>query len=103
MKLKFKEIQPYRCWYEYLQYTLNDSELSKKVNKTYYKDWHLNQVKTKTFNQWIKTHEHLFMNEQQQEIKLFKGQRTPNTVAVEIPINYTVQRIQNEIGKAVIG
>ncbi len=42
-----KEIQPYRCWYEYLQHSLNDSELSKKVNKTYYKDWHLNQVKTK--------------------------------------------------------
>ena len=98
-----KEIQPYRCWYEYLQNVLNDSELSKKVNKTYYKDWHLNQVKTKTFNQWIKTHEHLFVNEEVQSIKLFKGQRRPNTVAVEIPINYTVQRIQNEIGKTVKG
>jgi hypothetical protein len=82
---------------------LGDKTLSKKVNQNYYKDWHLNQVKTKTFNQWIKTHEHLFMNEQQQEIKLFKGQRTPNTVAVEIPINFNVQRIQKEIGKAVKG
>ena len=103
MKLDMKEIQPYRCWYEYLQNVLNDSELSKKVNKTYYKDWHLNQVKTKTFNQWIKTHENLFVNEEVQSIKLFKGQRRPNTVAVEIPINYTVQRIQNEIGKTVKG
>ena len=98
-----KEIQPYRCWYEYLQYTLNDSERSKKVNKTYYKDWHLNQVKTKSFNQWIKTHEHLFVNKEVQSIKLFENKRTPNTVAVEIPINYTVQRIQNEIGKIVKG
>ena len=98
-----KEIQPYRCWYEYLQHSLNDSELSKKVNKTYYKDWHLNQVKTKSFNQWIKTHEHLFVNKEVQSIKLFENKRTPNTVAVEIPINYTVQRIQNEIGKIVKG
>ena len=103
MKLTFKEIQPYRCWYQYLQNVLNDSELSKKVNKTYYKDWHLNQVKTKTFNQWIKTHEHLFVNKEVQSIKLLGSKRTPNTVAVEIPINYTVQRIQNEIGKAVKG
>ena len=103
MKLDMKEIQPYRCWYEYLQHTLNDSELSKKVNKTYYKDWHLNQVKTKTFNQWIKTHEHLFINKEVQSIKLLENKRTPNTVAVEIPINYTVQRIQNEIGKTVKG
>ena len=103
MKLNMKEIQPYRCWYEYLQYTLNDSERSKKVNKTYYKDWHLNQVKTKTFNQWIKTHEHLFINKEVQSIKLLGNKRTPNTVAVEIPINYTVQRIQNEIGKIVKG
>jgi len=100
MKLNMKEIQPYRCWYEYLQNALNDSELSKKVNKTYYKDWHLNQVKTKTFNQWIKTHEHLFVNKEVQSIKLLGSKRTPNTVAVEIPINYTVQRIQNEIGKS---
>jgi hypothetical protein len=103
MKLNMKEIQPYRCWYEYLQHSLNDSELSKKVNKTYYKDWHLNQVKTKSFNQWIKTHEHLFVNKEVQSIKLFENKRTPNTVAVEIPINYTVQRIQNEIGKIVKG
>jgi hypothetical protein len=82
---------------------LGDKTLSKKVNQNYYKDWHLNQVKTKTFNQWINTHEHLFTNEQQQEIKLLKGQRTPNTVAVEIPINFNVQRIQKEIGKAVKG
>ena len=103
MKLNMKEIQPYRCWYEYLQYTLNDSERSKKVNKTYYKDWHLNQVKTKSFNQWINTHEKLFMNEAVQRIKLLGNKRTPNTVAVEIPINFNVQKIQKEIGKAVKG
>ena len=103
MKLTNYELQPYRIWYEYLQTALNDSTLSKKVNQSYYKEWHLNQVKTKKFNEWIKTHERLFMNEEIQRIKLLGNKRTPNTVAVEIPINFNVQRIQNEIGKAVKG
>ena len=103
MKLSFKELQPYRIWFEYLQTALSDPKLSKKVNQNYYKEWHLNQVKTKTFNQWIKTHEHLFTTESEQEIRLLGSKRTPNTVAVEIPINFNVQRIQREIGKAVKG
>ena len=104
MELTFKELQPYRLWYQYLQTALNDPELSRKVSQSYYKEWNLNQVKTKTFNQWIKTHEKLFMNEQgTQAIRLLGNKRTPNTVAVEIPINFNVQRIQNEIGKAVKG
>jgi hypothetical protein len=104
MELTFKELQPYRLWFQYLQTALNDPILSKKVSQSYYKEWHLNQVKTKTFNQWIKTHEKLFMNEQgTQAIRLLGNKRTPNTVAVEIPINFNVQRIQNEIGKAVKG
>ena len=103
MSLSFKELQPYRIWFEYLQTALSDPKLSKKVNQNYYKEWHLNQVKTKTFNQWIKTHEHLFTTESEQEIRLLGSKRTPNTVAVEIPINFNVQRIQREIGKAVKG
>jgi len=103
MELTFKELQPYRLWFQYLQTALNDPKLSKKVNQNYYKEWHLNQVKTKTFNQWIQTHERLFMNEEVQEIRLLGGKRTPNTVAVEIPINFNVQKIQKEIGKAVKG
>jgi hypothetical protein len=103
MELTFKELQPYRLWFQYLQTALNDPKLSKKVNQNYYKEWHLNQVKTKTFNQWIQTHERLFMNEEVQEIRLLGSKRTPNTVAVEIPINFNVQKIQKEIGKAVKG
>ena len=103
MELTFKELQPYRLWYQYLQTVLNDPILSKKVSQSYYKEWHLNQVKTKTFNQWINTHERLFMNEEVQKIRLLGNKRTPNTVAVEIPINFNVQRIQNEIGKTVKG
>ena len=103
MKLSNKEIQPYRIWYEYLQTALNNKSFSNKVNKNYYKDWHLNLVKKQKFNQWIKSHEHLFTQSDKSEIKLFEGKRTPNTILVEIPVSFNVQRIQKEIGKAVKG
>ena len=103
MKLSNKEIQPYRIWYEYLQTALNNKSFSNKVNKNYYKDWHLNLVKKQKFNQWIKSHEHLFTQSDNSEIKLFEGKRTPNTLLVEIPVSFNVQRIQKEIGKAVKG
>ena len=103
MKLSNKEIQPYRIWYEYLQTALNDKSFSNKVNKNFYKDWHLNLVKKQKFNQWIKSHEHLFTQSDSSEIKLFEGKRTPNTLLVEIPVSFNVQRIQREVGKAVKG
>ena len=103
MKLNNKEIQPYRIWYEYLQTALNDKSFSNKVNKNFYKDWHLNLVKKQKFNQWIKSHEHLFTQSDNSEIKLFEGKRTPNTILVEIPVSFNVQRIQRDIGKAVKG
>jgi len=103
MKLSNKEIQPYRIWYEYLQTALNNKSFSNKVNKNYYKDWHLNLVKKQKFNQWIKSHEHLFTQSDNSEIKLFEGKRTPNTILVEIPVSFNVQRIQRDIGKAVKG
>ena len=103
MKLSNKEIQPYRIWYEYLQTALNDKSFSNKVNKNFYKDWHLNLVKKQKFNQWIKSHEHLFTQSDNSEIKLFEGKRTPNTLLVEIPVSFNVQRIQREVGKAVKG
>ena len=103
MKLSNKEIQPYRIWYEYLQTALNDKSFSNKVNKHFYKDWHLNLVKKQKFNQWIKSHEHLFTQSDNSEIKLFEGKRTPNTLLVEIPVSFNVQRIQRDIGKAVKG
>ena len=99
MKLNQFTIQPYRIWYEYLQTALNDGDYSNKINKEYYKDWNLNLVKKLTFNQWYQTHKDLFSEEDTSQIKVYDGKKTPNTVLVEIPINYTVVRIRKEIGK----
>ena len=103
MKLSNKEIQPYRIWFEYLKVCLNDESLSKKVDRKFYKDWHLNEIKKSKFNRWIKTHHHLFTNQIESKIKLYEGKRTPNTILVEIPVDYTVQKIQRYIGQAVKG
>ena len=102
MELNNKELQPYRIWFEYLQTALNDKGLSKKIDRNYYKQWHLELIKEQTFNQWIKEHEKLFIDKPPQ-IKLYKGKRTPNTLLVEIPIALNVQEIIKEIGQAVKG
>ena len=99
MKLNQFTIQPYRIWYEYLNTALNDSNYSHKINKEYYKDWNLNLVKKLTFNQWYQTHKDLFTYEDTTKIKIYDGKKTPSTILVEIPINYTVVRIRKEIGK----
>jgi hypothetical protein len=103
MKLTQFTIQPYRIWYEYLKTALNDKDYSNKINQKYYKDWHLKLVKKLTFNKWYQTHKDLFTEEDATKIKVYDGKETPNTVLVEIPINYTVVRIRKEIGKALKG
>lgn len=103
MKFNQFTIQPYRIWYEYLKTALNDKDYSNKINQKYYKDWHLKLVKKLTFNQWYQTHKDIFTEEDTTKIKVYDGKKTPNTVLVEIPINYTVVRIRKEIGKALKG
>lgn len=100
-----KTIQPYRVWYEYLQTALNDKNYKQKINKIYYKDWNLNLVKKLKFNKWFITHQHLFKNKIEETIKLISkiDQIKPNSVLVEIPNHFTVQRIQREIGKTIKG
>ena len=94
--------QPYRLWFQYLQECLIDDEYSNKVNKDFYKSWHLNKVKTQKFDVWFKDHQHLF-DEYENEIRLYNGKRTPNTILVEIPTNFNVHKIQRTIGEVVKG
>jgi len=98
MRFNQRTIQPYRIWYQYLQEALNDKDFSNKINKEFYKDWNLTLVKKQTFNNWYTNHKHLFEVPDTQ-MKLYeKNKQTPNTLLVEIPINYTVVRIRKEIG-----
>lgn len=92
--------QPYRLWFDYLKTALaNDM----KVDEKYYKSWHLNSVRTQKFDQWFKNHQHLFQEyDSDMDIVSSKSNRSPDNVYVSIPKNYSVKRVQREIG-ALIG
>ena len=120
MKLSFGERQPFRIWYQYLQTCLNDEILSKKVDKKFYKDWNLKLISSQytlkkrkkvsgklekrfrkidyPFDKWIEKHEHLFVDLNTQ-MKISTGTKNLNSVLVEIPINYSITKVQREVGK----
>jgi predicted DNA-binding protein YlxM (UPF0122 family) len=98
--MKKKSKQPYRLWFQYLQTCLNYEQFRKKINTKFYKSWNLNNVKKQRFDEWFKSHSHLF-EEYESHIKLYSGKKTPNTILVEIPTNYNVHKIQTEIGSIV--
>ena len=102
MKLTFRQLQPYRIWFEYLCVCLKHKELKKKIDRNFYKSWNLSQLKSGKFDKWFKTHSHLF-EEKKREITLFNGKRTPNTLLVEIPTNLTVEEVMKDIGKTIKG
>ena len=98
MKLSFGERQPYRIWFDYLKTCLNDESLSKKVDRNFYKDWHLSSVKTQKFDTWYKTHEHLF-TDITTTMKISSGTKSSNSILLEIPVNYSITKVQREVGK----
>ena len=98
MKLSFGERQPYRIWFDYLKTCLNDESLSKKVDRKFYKDWHLTSVKTQKFDTWYKTHEHLFADTST-TMKISSGTKSSNSILLEIPVNYSITKVQREVGK----
>ena len=98
MKLSFGERQPYRIWFDYLKICLSDESLSQKVNRKFYKDWNLTSVKTQKFDTWYKTHEHLF-TDTSTTIKISSGTKSSNSILLEIPVNYSITKVQREVGK----
>ena len=98
MKLSFGERQPFRIWFDYLKTCLNDESLSEKVDRKFYKDWHLTSVKTQKFDTWYKTHEHLF-TDTSTTMKISSGTKSSNSILLEIPVNYSITKVQREAGK----
>jgi hypothetical protein len=120
MKLSFGERQPYRIWFDYLQTCLNDESLSKKVDRKFYKDWNLKLINSKytlkkrkkvsgklekgfrkvdyPFDKWIEKHEHLF-TDTSTTMKISSGTKSSNSILLEIPVNYSITKVQREVGK----
>ena len=97
MKLSFGERQPFRIWFDYLKTCLNN-ELDRKIDRKFYKDWHLTSVKTQKFDTWYKTHEHLF-TDTSTTMKISNGTKSSNSILLEVPLNYSITKVQREVGK----
>ena len=99
--MNFKEVQPYRVWYQYLQTCLNDKVLSKKIDREYYKNWNLNLIKTTKFDKWFKSHQHLFVSKDKARVV---SKKTNNeSILIEIPQFYSISKIQKELPKILKG
>ena len=59
--------QNIRVWYNYLQTAIRHKY---KINKDYYRTWHLSQVRTLKFDAWWKTHQHLFAHKEFVNVKI---------------------------------
>jgi len=95
--IKFGELQPYRVWFDYLKTCLLDKELSKKIDKEYYKTWNLSEIKKSKFDKWFKTHSSLFTSKG--NIKIVNKISNPQAITLEIPTNFKIKEIQREIPK----
>ena len=99
--MNFKEVQPYRVWYQYLQTCLNDKVLSKKIDREYYKNWNLNLVKTTKFDKWFKSHQHLFVSKG--KAKVVSKKTNDESILIEIPQFYSISKIQKELPQLLKG
>ena len=99
--MNFKEVQPYRVWYQYLQTCLNDKVLNKKIDKEYYKNWHLNLVKTTKFDKWFKSHQHLFVSKGNP--KVVNKKTNDESILLQIPQFYPISKIQKELPQLLKG
>ena len=94
MKTSFGEMQSLECGIN-MQTALNDNKLSKKVDKQFYKEWRLSQVKKEKFDKWFKT-TNIYL-EPDTKMQLSKKAIDDN-ITVSIPNHYSLTRVQREIG-----
>jgi len=59
--------QNIRVWFKYLQTAIRHKY---KINKEYYRAWNLSQVRTLKFDEWWKTHKHLFAHKEFVNVKI---------------------------------
>ena len=59
--------QNIRVWYNYLQTAIRHDY---KINKEYYRSWHLSKVKNQRFDEWWKSHSHLFAHKEYLQIRV---------------------------------
>ncbi len=69
--------QNIRVWYNYLQTAIKHKY---KINIKYYRPWHLSQVKRMKFDEWWRTHQHLFAHKEFVTVKIDNSLSTADAI-----------------------
>ena len=75
--------QELRIWYQYLQTALKHK---RKVDKEFYKDWHLTKVKTQKFDTWLESHKD-FLNPPKTIVKEMKDKQDWSDNNIHLRVN----------------
>ena len=75
--------QELRIWYQYLQTALKHK---RKVDKEFYKDWHLTKVKTQKFDTWLESHKD-FLNPPKTIVKEMKDKQDLSDNSIHLRVN----------------
>ena len=102
-----KNIRFCRMWFQCLKLCLEAEENgqpirngdeSLKVDRKFYKNWHLNDIKLQTFDYWFKSHKHLFTLKPVQVITRIS--KLPNdSIFISIPKSSSIVSVKKEIGR----
>ena len=76
--------QNIRVWFDYLKVAIEEKH---KINKEYYRAWHLPQVRRLSFDKWWISHKHLFAHKQ------FVNLRVLN----ELTLNQAMQEVKKQL------
>lgn len=68
--------------------------MNKRIDREYYQSWNLNEIENSTFNNWFKTHSHLF--ESKGNIKIVNKISNSQSITLEIPLNFKIKEIQKK-------
>ena len=82
--------QNIRVWYDYLQTAIRHKY---EINKEYYREWHLPQVKKLKFDKWWSSHKHLFAH------KEFVNVRVLNELTLEQAMREVKSQLIDKVNK----
>ena len=102
-----KNIRFCRMWFQFLKLCLEVEEKKLKikhsdefikVDREFYKNWNLEEVKTKSFDSWFRTHKHLFTLKPV-EVITDKNNLPSDSFIVSIPKSSNILSVKKEIDR----
>tara|TARA_B100000315_G_scaffold212753_1_gene210295 strand:+ start:327 stop:1256 length:930 start_codon:yes stop_codon:yes gene_type:complete len=100
-----RTIHWYRMWFLFLKLGLEYEKKKIKVKNEYvkidrrfYREWTVNSIPNRTFDNWWKDHRHLFVQEQIKEIKKISKGNKQDYFHIRIPKHRNQREVLKELG-----